>query len=126
MVLVDTSVWIRAFAGLAPYKGGLDRLLSRGEVVGHEMLYGELLIGDKAGRRKFLSEYEQFQQAEIIPHNELVALVRGRGLYGRGVGWIDVHILASALVGRFRVWTADPRFAAVALELGVGYEPAKP
>ena len=126
MVLVDTSVWIRAFAGLAPYKGGLDRLLSRGEVVGHEMLYGELLIGDKAGRRKFLFEYEQFQQAEIIPHNELVALVRGRGLYGRGVGWIDVHILASALVGRFRVWTADPRFAAVALELGVGYEPAKP
>jgi predicted nucleic acid-binding protein len=126
MVLVDTSVWIRAVANVAPFKAGLDRLLSRDEVVGHEMVYGELLIGDKAGRRKFLADYERIRQAQTVPHDELVALVRGRDLYCRGVGWIDVHILASALVGRFRVWTADPRFAAVALELGVGYEPAAP
>jgi hypothetical protein len=45
-------------------------------------------------------------------------------LYGRGVGWIDIHLLASAIVGRLRLWTADPRFAGVAKELGVAYETA--
>jgi hypothetical protein len=42
-------------------------------------------------------------------------------LNGRGVGWIDIHLLASAVVERLSLWTADPRFAAVAQELGVDY-----
>lgn len=123
MILVDTSVWIRALANQAPYIAGLDHLLSINEVMGHELVYGELLIGDKAARRKFLAEYELMDQAPTVPHHEVVAFARGRALYGRGVGWIDIHILASAILGRHEVWTADPRFAAVAHELGVGYEP---
>jgi hypothetical protein len=43
-------------------------------------------------------------------------------LHGRGVGWIDIHLLASAVVGRLQLWTDDPRFAAVANEVGVAYE----
>jgi hypothetical protein len=50
--------------------------------------------------------------------------VRERQLFGRGVGWIDVNILASAMVGRFQVWTADPRFLTLANELRVAYSPA--
>jgi hypothetical protein len=57
----------------------------------------------------------------MIPHRDVVAFVRDRDLHGRGVGWIDVHLLASALVGRLQVWTADPRFSALADELGIGY-----
>jgi hypothetical protein len=59
--------------------------------------------------------------ARLVPHQEVVGLVRNRNLHGRGVGWIDVHLLASALVGRFRLWTADPRFAEVAQEFGIDY-----
>ena len=61
-------------------------------------------------------------QATTVPHGEVISLVRDRRLYGRGVGWIDIHLLASALVGRMRLWTIDPRFAAVAQEVGVAYE----
>lgn len=122
MVLVDTSVWIRFLANRAPYALELDRLLGLAEVTGHELVYGELLVGDRGGRAKLLTAYEQMHQARIVPHREVVAFVRDRGLYGRGVGWIDMHLLASALVGRLQLWTADPRFFAIAKELGVAYE----
>src|SRR2546422_10156496 len=55
MVLVDTSVWIRFLANRAPYAAELDRLLGLDEVTGHELVYGELLIGDRGGRREFLA-----------------------------------------------------------------------
>jgi hypothetical protein len=61
-------------------------------------------------------------QASVVPHPDVVAFVRHRNLHGRGVGWIDIHLLASAIVGRLRLWTADPRFDAVARDLGVAYE----
>ena len=122
MVLVDTSVWIRFLANRAPYAAELDRLLGLDEVTGHELIYGELLIGDRGGRRKLLSAYERMHQAGMVPHRDVVAFVRDRGLHGRGVGWIDVHLLASAIVGRLQLWTADPRLSAVANEFGADYE----
>ncbi len=122
MVLVDTSVWIRFFGNRAPYATELDRLLSQDEVVGHDLIFGELLIGDRGGRKKLLAAYEQMLHAVVVPHRELVAFVRDRDLHGRGIGWIDTHLLASALVGRLHLWTADPRLADVAKSLGVAYQ----
>jgi predicted nucleic acid-binding protein len=119
MVLVDTSVWIKFIANRAPYATELDRLLSVDEVAGHELVYGELLIGDRGGRRKLLTVYERIYQASFVPHLDVVAFVRDRDLHGRGVGWIDIHLLASAIVGRLRLWTADPRFAALADDFGI-------
>jgi predicted nucleic acid-binding protein len=121
MVLVDTSVWIRFLAGREPYASRLDALLSGDEVVGHELVFGELLIGDRGGRLKLLSAYPQMFQATTIEHDEVVAFVRERRLFGRGVGWIDIHLLASAVVGRLLLWTADPRFHAMAEELRLAY-----
>ncbi len=122
MVLVDTSVWIRFLANRTPYARTLDALLSRDEVAGHELVYGELLVGDRADRAKLLAAYEEMLQASMVPHSDVVAFVRHRALHGRGVGWIDVHLLASAVVGQLQLWTADARLFAVAKELGVGYE----
>ncbi|HXI28457.1 MAG TPA: PIN domain-containing protein [Vicinamibacterales bacterium] len=122
IVLVDTSVWIRFLSNRAPEASELDSLLGRDEVSGHDFVYGELLIGDKGGRRQLLRDYMQMHQAPLVPHADIVAFVRERRLHGRGVGWIDVHLLASALVGRLRLWTADPRLLAVARELGVAYD----
>src|SRR4051794_8596376 len=99
MVLVDTSVWIYFIAGREPYATGLDVLLGKDEVAGHELVFGELLIGDKGGRRKLLDAYQQMHQAPLVSHPEVVTFVRQRRLHGRGAGWIDVHLLASALVG---------------------------
>jgi predicted nucleic acid-binding protein len=121
-VLVDTSVWIRFLSNRAPYASRLDELLGRDEVSGHDFVYGELLIGDKGGRKALLAEYERMDQAPVVPHADVVAFVRHRKLHGRGVGWIDVHLLASALVARLELWTTDPALATVAKELGISYE----
>ena len=121
MVLVDTSVWPRSLANRSPYVAEMERLLIRKEVAGHELVYGELLMGDRGGRAKSLADYEDLQQARLIAHLDVVGFVRDRHLHGRGIGWIDVHLLASALVGQMQVWTADQSFQAVAEELGVAY-----
>jgi predicted nucleic acid-binding protein len=99
MVLVDTSVWIRFLAGRQPYAAELERLLDRDEVTGHELVYGELLIGDRSGRQKLLTQYEKMHQGILVPHENVIEFVHDRDPYGRGVGWIDIHLLASALVG---------------------------
>jgi predicted nucleic acid-binding protein len=122
MVLVDTSVWVRFLANRAPYANELDRLLSLDEVAGHELVYGELLIGDRGGRGKLLAAYELMHQARIVPHLDVVEFVRKRKLHGLGIGWIDIHLLASAVVEAMRLWTTDPRLSAMASELGVTYE----
>jgi predicted nucleic acid-binding protein len=123
MVLADTSVWIRFLAGQSLYLNGLTRLLDLNETAGHELVYGELLIGDRGGRRKFLADYERMQQSATLPHADVVTFVRNRGLHGRGIGWIDAHLLASALVGRFELWTADTHLAELAREFHIAYQP---
>jgi predicted nucleic acid-binding protein len=123
MVLVDTSVWIRFLANQDPFAVELDALLDRDEVVGHELVFGELLIGDRGGRKKLLASYQLMHQAPMVPHLEVVAFVRDRGLHGRGVGWIDIHLLAAAMVGAHSLWTVDPRFYALAERLRVAYLP---
>ncbi len=125
MVLVDTSVWIRFLANRAPFAAELEQLLAQDEVVGHELIYGELLIGDRGGRHLLLASYERMHQVETVAHSEVVEFVRSRGLHGRGAGWIDIHLLASARVGRLPLWTADPRLESLARDLGVAYEIAK-
>jgi predicted nucleic acid-binding protein len=122
IVLVDTSVWIRFLSNRSPYATELERLLSRDEVSGHEFVYGELLIGDKGGRKQLLENYEQMHQAPAVPHVDIVEFVRSRRLHGRGIGWIDAHLLASTLVGRLKLWTADPRLAVIAREWGIAHE----
>ncbi len=121
MVLVDSSVWVRFLANRAPYSERLDHLLAVDGVLGHELVYGELLIGDCGGRREFLNNYRSMSQARIIPHLEVVEFVRHRGVHGRGIGWIDAHLVASALVERVRLWTVDLRLETVATELGIAY-----
>ena len=96
-------------------------MLDRDEVLAHELVFGELLIGDRGGRSALLASYEKLLRAPAISHLEVVDLVRSRKLYGRGVGWIDVQLLASALVARTVLWTADPRLADLAGELDVAY-----
>ena len=119
MVLVDTSVWIRSLAGKEPYRASLDRLLADESVLGHELVYGELLIGDPGARSATLTHYRRFSYAASVAHEEVVALVRARRLFGRGIGWIDAQLLASMLVAGARLYTADTSLAAIARDLGV-------
>jgi predicted nucleic acid-binding protein len=120
-VLVDTSVWIRFLSNRVPFAAELDRLLSDDAVAGHEYVYGELLVGDLGGRQKLLSSYERMEQVVPVSHSEVVAFVQARKIHGRGIGWVDAHLLASALVGGVQLWTADGPLGAIADELGIAY-----
>lgn len=104
-----------------PTAESLDALLRQEQVAGHELVFGELLIGDRGGRTAVLDEYRDLPFARTIAHSDVLSLVYIRKLHGRGVSWIDVHLLASALIEGMKLWTADARFAAIAKELGVAW-----
>src|SRR5205814_1357360 len=114
MVLVDTSIWIRFLSNRTPYATELDRLLDRDEVAGHDLVYGELLIGDPGARVELLKSYALMHRLPAVPHADVVTFVRAQKLYGRGIGWIDAHLLASALVADAPFWTADERLSNLA------------
>ncbi len=78
----------------------MDRLLARDAVTGHPLVYGELLIGDRGGRNKLLADYERMHQADMVPHGDVVGFVRDRRLHGKGAGWIDIRLTASAAIER--------------------------
>jgi len=120
-VLVDTSVWIRSAIGRSPYDVELALLLSGERVVAHELVYGELLIGDLGGRAKMLRSYELIPRLDRVPHSVVVDFARANRLHGRGVSWIDVHLLASTIASRCLLWTADSSLATIASGLGVAY-----
>lgn len=122
MVLVDTSVWLRFLRGQEPYAAELDRLLMENDVLAHEFVYGELLLGDRGGRTKLLAEYERMQRAPTAEHGEVLTLVRGRDVRGRGIGWVDAHLLASTLIEQARLWTADESLLRLAREVGAAHD----
>ena len=121
-VLVDTSVWIRLLRGDPSCAAPLESLADRNLILGHDLVYGELLIGDTGGRIGFLKTYAQLPTAPVVPHDEVVALTRMRALAGRGLSWIDVHLLASALASGRWLWSEDRRLGAAARELNIAWD----
>ncbi len=118
MILVDTSVWIEH---LRTGKSGLDAALNDGEVLTHPLVLGELSCGNIANRREVLELMYDLPLAKEASHEEAMALIDGRRLMGRGVGYIDVHLLAAtAITPLARLWTFDRRLAKIAGELGIG------
>ena len=119
MTLVDTSVWIEH---LRAGNRMLRSLLESGEVLAHPFVVGELACGRLRNRVEILTLLQALPEAQIAEHEEVMRVVECEHLYGQGIGWIDAHLLASALVGRLKLWTTDPRLALIAGELGVGYD----
>ena len=99
----------------------MDQLLDSEEVLGHELVYGELLMGDRGGRPALLALYRELEWVPPVSHWDVVDFVAARGLHGRGIGWVDAHLLASSVAAGTPIWTADLRFAQLAAELRVGY-----
>ena len=126
MVLVDTSVWIRFLANRMPFAAELERMLERDEAAGHDLVYGELPIGNSGGRTQLLTSYDLIHRVPAVCHADVTFFVRSHKLHGRGIGWIDAHLLASALVADTSLWTADEHLARLAGELGIAYRSRRP
>lgn len=119
MILADTSVWIQAFRGHGRRQAELDRILNEKLALGHEFVFGELMLGGT--RDTLLKQYQKIGWLQRIPHVEVVQFVEAHRLRQRGVGWIDIHLLASARAFGASLWTMDNRLRQVAAELGIAW-----
>jgi hypothetical protein len=117
--LVDTSVWIDH---LRRGNAKLAVSLRNGEVECHRFVIGELACGNLERRAELLSLLDALPQVPQVRHDEVLAFIASKHLMGRGLGWVDVHLLASALLGRTSLWTLDRRLAAQARALEVAFE----
>jgi predicted nucleic acid-binding protein len=114
VILVDTSVWVDH---LRHDLLELRTLLEQGQVWCHPFVIGEIACGFLDPRHEILNALAKLPSAEIASHEEAMALLDRGALAGSGVGWIDVHLLASALLAGLRVWTLDHRMAVAARSL---------
>ncbi len=119
MVLVDTSVWIKHFRDGSTQ---LSELLQQGTVVCHPFVIGELACGHLQNRQEILTSLERLPTAEVATHTEILAFIEKHQLMGKGLGLIDIHLLASSLLSSIPLWTRDKRLQQAAKELGVHYK----
>lgn len=117
MILVDTSVWVEHLRRGVPE---LAAMLEAGDVLAHPLVMGELACGNLRNRARILEDLGALPFAPRATDDEALEFLETRQLMGRGIGIVDVHLLASAaLAGDARLWTLDRRLAVVAEELGL-------
>ena len=115
MILVDTSVWIDH---LRQSDSALVTELEASAVLTHPFIVGEIACGNLSNREQVLTLLQALPQAPVASDAEVLEFIERRRLMGRGIGYIDVHLLAAvALDGTATLWTRDRRLAAVAAEL---------
>lgn len=119
MILVDTSVWVEHLRKGTP---ALAAALQQPRVLTHPFVVGELACGKLKNRDEVLQLLGELPAAPAATDAEALDFIERRALMGRGIGYIDVHLLASvALAGTARLWTRDKRLAAVAKDLELAY-----
>jgi predicted nucleic acid-binding protein len=114
MVLVDTSVWVAHLRGEAI---GLDALLNEGQVVCHPFIVGELACGNLNNRSEILVLLQALPQATLAHHDEVLHFIDHYRLMGKGLGYVDMHLLATALLTRVPLWTLDKKFQMAVKEM---------
>lgn len=102
----------------------LADLLEHGEVVMHPFVVGEIACGRLADRALILELLQQLPAAMVAEPDEALGYVERHKLYGKGLGYVDVHLLASAAIGGTKLWTRDKRLRAAAEELGCTFPEA--
>ena len=117
MILVDTSVWVDHFNRS---DRGLAAVLEAGQVIMHPFVLGELACGVLPKRALVLRSLTELPAAPVATDEEARMYIERHALMGRGIGYVDVHLLASVtLEGTARLWTRDRRLATVASALSL-------
>ena len=117
MIVADTSVWIDHLRRGVPR---LTQALERGEIAVHPFVIGEIACGNLRNRGEILARLRRLSSAPVATDAEALEFLERRRLMGRGLGWIDVHLLAAvSLSPGMRLWTKDGRLANAAAALGI-------
>jgi predicted nucleic acid-binding protein len=117
MILADTSVWIDHLRGADDVLGGL---LEGGQVLAHPFVTGEIALGSLRQRSLILGALAGLPQALVASEDEVLDFIERHALHGRGIGYVDVHLLASTrLTPDAELYTRDKRLLIIAGELGL-------
>jgi predicted nucleic acid-binding protein len=117
VILADTSIWVDHLrAGNAM----LASLLNTGMVLTHPFVIGELALGNLRQRKAVLASLSDLPLAVVATDAEVLGFIDRHVLSGSGVGYLDAHLLAAALLtARAELWTNDRRLHDVANALGI-------
>lgn len=119
MILVDTSVWVDH---LRHGDDALAQLLTQGQVHMHPMITGELVCGHLKNREQLIGLWQSLPCSVEASHKEAMFFLESHQLMGKGIGFVDVHLLASTqLTPDTRLWTRDKRLATIAQSLNIGF-----
>ncbi len=118
MILVDTSVWISHLRGGNPK---LEKLLDDGDVSCHPFILGELACGNIKNRTEILSLLSALPKSELLDNPEILLFIEMNNLMGKGLGLVDIHLLASAILSGIALWTLDAKLKREAHILNVHY-----
>jgi predicted nucleic acid-binding protein len=122
VILVDTSVWVDHLRRGDPK---LVALLERGSVAMHPFIVGEIACGSLSDRASILELLQDLPMAVVAEGAEVLGFIERHDLHGRGIGYVDVHLLAAvALTDGAALWTRDRRLRLAAEELGCAYQDA--
>ena len=104
MTLVDTSIWINHLRQGSP---SLESLLQENQVLTHPWVIGELACGMLKNRTEILALFQALPEAQVAEQHEVLTFLESHKLFGLGLGWVDVNLLASAQLTGCAIWTAD-------------------
>jgi len=119
MILVDSSVWIDHLRFVEPQ---LADLLSKSQVLVHPFVIGELACGQLKARVQILDLLLGLPAATQASDEEALLFLERNAIYGRGIGWVDMHLCASAKLSNAQLWSRDKRLKQVANELGFDFQ----
>jgi predicted nucleic acid-binding protein len=120
LILVDTSVWVDHLRRGDP---GLVDLLERSIVIMHPFVVGEIACGTLHRRESILELLQDLPAAAVAEGDEVQRFVESHVLHGKGIGYVDIHLLASvALTEGARIWTRDKKLRLVAQRMGCAYQ----
>jgi predicted nucleic acid-binding protein len=116
LILVDSSVWEDHLRNGLPL---LANLLEEGEVLIHPWVIGEIACGNLRNRNQVLDLLQGLPTAVVASDSEVLLLIERSNLMGRGIGYVDAHLLAAAKLSHSGLWTQDRRLAVLAQEQGL-------
>ena len=119
MVLVDTNIWINHFKKT---DAELVANLNTGSVACHPYIIGELACGNLKKRSEILALFQSLPSAPVVEPDELLSFIETNALMGKGLGYIDIHLLASAVLAGLPLWTEDRRLMRAAKALNASYK----
>ena len=118
MVLVDTSVWV---SHLRDGNVELANLLNDGRVLCHPLIVGELACGNLKDRAVILSFLQLLPMSIEAEHDEVLSFIENNRLMGKGLGYVDIHLITSAVLTGVSIWTLDKKLAKTADSLYKNY-----